>query len=106
MTAHEEKHICPRFEKTFTMLGKRWNGLIIRMLMDEQYRFSEIEHMVPGISSRVLSERLRELENEGIVSRNVYAEIPVRIEYGLTEKGQSLARSLDPIQKWAEDWIK
>jgi len=46
------------------------------------------------------------IENEGIVSRNVYAEIPVRIEYGLTEKGQSLARSLDPIQKWAEDWIK
>ncbi len=101
----DERHICPKFEKTFAMLGKRWTGLIIRILMQGDCRFGELAQAVPGISAKMLSERLRELEQAGIVSREVFAQIPVRIEYGLTPKGRSLATSLDPIQDWAEKWI-
>lgn len=105
MTEKVEKHICPKFEKTFAMLGKRWTGLIIRILMDDNCRFIAIEHAIPGISDRMLAERLKELEQEGIVQRTVFAEIPVRIEYGLTPQGHSLAKALDSIQKWADEHI-
>jgi DNA-binding HxlR family transcriptional regulator len=88
------------------LLGKRWNGLIIRVLLDGKGRFSEIEQVLSGISGRMLSERLRELEHEGIVQREVFSEIPVRIEYSLTEKGRALASALDPIQNWAEKWLE
>jgi DNA-binding HxlR family transcriptional regulator len=101
-----EHHLCPRFERTFLLLGKRWNGLIIRVLLDGKGRFSEIEQVLSGISGRMLSERLRELEHEGIVQREVFSEIPVRIEYSLTEKGRALASALDPIQNWAEKWLE
>lgn len=104
MAERVEKHICPKFEKTFAMLGKRWTGLIIRILMDGSCRFIEIEHAIPGISDRMLAERLKELEQEGIVQRSVFAEIPVRIEYGLTSQGHSLAKALDSIQKWADEY--
>lgn len=100
-----ERHICPKFEKTFELLGRRWTGLIIRILMEDPVRFGEIEQAIPGLSDRMLAERLKELEAEGIVTRRVYPEMPVRIEYSLTEKGQSLAKALDPIQKWAEEHI-
>lgn len=105
MTERADRHICPRFEKTFEMLGKRWSGLIIRILLDGPCRFGEIEQAIPGLSDRMLAERLKELEQEGIVTREVFAEIPVRIEYGLTEKGYALAHALDPVQQWAERWI-
>jgi len=88
------------------MLGKRWTGLIIRVLMDGSCRFIDIEHAIPGISDRMLAERLKELEQTGIVKRSVFAQIPVKIEYGLTAKGQSLAKALDPIQQWAEEFIQ
>jgi DNA-binding HxlR family transcriptional regulator len=80
--------------------------LIIRVLLDGKGRFSEIEQVLSGISGRMLSERLRELEHEDIVQREVFAEIPVRIEYSLTEKGKELASALDPIQNWAEKWLE
>jgi len=105
MTVTDSRHICPSFEKTFVMLGKRWTGLIIRVLMDGPCRFVEIDQAIPGISDRMLAERLRELERNGIVERSVFAQIPVRIEYSLTEKGHSLAIALDPIQQWADQWI-
>lgn len=97
--------LCPKFESAFTLLGKRWNGLIIRVLLDGPKRFSDISNMIPQLSDRVLAERFKELEAEGIVSRNVYPETPVRIEYKLTEKGIALKGVLDEVQKWAETWI-
>lgn len=99
-----QPHICPKFEQAFSILGKRWSGLIIRTLADGPLRFSAIEEAIPSLSARMLSERCRELEDEGIIRRQVYPEKPVRIEYELTEKGHELDPALDMIQKWSNKW--
>jgi DNA-binding HxlR family transcriptional regulator len=100
----EKFHMCPRFENAFELLGKRWTGLIIRTLLNGQNRFSDIEGAIPNMSARMLTERFKELEKEGIIMRKVYPETPVRIEYELTEKGRDLQSAMDEIQKWAEKW--
>lgn len=100
----EKFHMCPRFENAFELLGKRWTGLIIRTLLNGQNRFSDIEEAIPNMSARMLTERFKELEKEGIIIRKVYPETPVRIEYELTEKGRDLQSAMDEIQKWAERW--
>lgn len=97
--------MCPRYEKATTILGKRWTGLIIRALMGGPCRFNELLKMVELVSDRLLTERLRELEAEGLVERTVYPESPVRIEYSLTAKGQAMKSVVDAIQEWASDWI-
>ncbi|OPJ60477.1 winged helix-turn-helix transcriptional regulator [Clostridium oryzae] len=97
-------HLCPKFEAAFEMLGKKWTGLIIRVLMDGPKRFSDIRQLIPDLSDRMLTERFKFLESEGIIERKVYPEIPVRIEYSLTDKGQDLKFALDEIQKWANKW--
>ena len=86
------------------ILSQRWTGLIIYQLLSGPQRFSTIETSI-GITGRVLSDRLKELENQGIVNREVYAETPVRIEYSLTDKGFSLEPLLREIEKWSQDWI-
>lgn len=96
--------MCPKFENAFELLGKRWTGLIIRTLLSGPKRFSDITETIPNISARMLTERFKELEKEGIVLRKVYPEIPVRIEYELTKKGIELQSAMDEIQKWAEKW--
>ncbi|NLP27417.1 MAG: helix-turn-helix transcriptional regulator [Clostridia bacterium] len=100
----EKFHMCPKFESAFELLGKRWTGLIIRTLLSGQKRFSDIAESIPNMSARMLTERFKELECEGIVVRKVYPETPVRIEYELTEKGLELEPVMDEIQKWAEKW--
>lgn len=100
----EKYHMCPKFENAFELLGKRWTGLIIRTLLSGQKRFSDIAAAIPNMSARMLTERFKELESEGIVIRKVYPEVPVRIEYELTEKGKELKIAMDEIQKWAEKW--
>lgn len=75
-------------------------------MLEESKRFREIADIIPNMSDRMLSERLKELESEGIVIRNVYPEVPVRIEYGLTEKGKALESVMDEVQNWAEKWMK
>ncbi|ADL52929.1 winged helix-turn-helix transcriptional regulator [Clostridium cellulovorans] len=100
----EGYHMCPKFENAFELLGKRWTGLIIRVLLNGQKRFSDIADAIPNMSSRMLTERFKELENEGIITRKVYPETPVRIEYELTEKGHELETVMNEIQKWAEKW--
>lgn len=97
--------ICPKFESALNILNKRWTGLIIFQLLEGAQRFSTIEATI-GISGRVLSERLKDLEKQGIVKRHVYDETPVRIEYALSEKGMALKPVLESIQKWADDWLK
>lgn len=100
----EKYHLCPKFENAFELLGKRWTGLIIRTLLDGQKRFSDIADTIPNMSARMLTERFKELENQGIITRKVYPETPVRIEYELTQKGRGLEAVMNEIQKWAEKW--
>jgi DNA-binding HxlR family transcriptional regulator len=97
--------ICPRFEKAMNILSKRWTGLIIYQLLSGPQRFCNIESAI-GISGRLLSERLKDLENEGIVKREVFPETPVRIEYSLTEKGRSLEPLMKEIEKWSQTWLE
>lgn len=104
MNDMEKFHMCPKFENAFEILGKRWTGLIIKTLMDGQKRYTEIVDAIPNMSSRMLTERFRELENLGIVVRKVYPETPVRIEYELTDKGKDLEKVMIEIQHWAEKW--
>ena len=97
--------ICPpHIEAAMDMLGKKWTGLILRSLVGGSRRFTEIAGCVPGLSDRLLSQRLQELEEIGIVQRQVHSERPVRVEYSLTDKGLDLRGVLRAIQKWAERW--
>ncbi|HLH63748.1 MAG TPA: helix-turn-helix domain-containing protein [Ktedonobacteraceae bacterium] len=104
-TTSPQHQMCPRYEHAIQLLGKRWTGLLLDALMSGPKRFCELTSAVEGLSDRVLSDRLRELEEEGIVERAVYPHIPVRVEYRLTEKGQDLKPVVDAIHNWAESWI-
>lgn len=97
--------MCPRFEAAFNLLGKRWNGLIIRTLLGGPMRFSEIAAFIPNVSDRMLAERFKELEDAQIIVRKVYPETPVRIEYELTEKGRALKDVMQAVQAWADTWV-
>ena len=97
--------MCPRYEHAIQLLGKRWTGLILDTLLQGPRRFCEMTTAVDGLSDRVLSDRLRELEMEGIIERIVYPQIPVRVEYRLTEKGADLQPVIEAIHHWAEQWI-
>ncbi|MHA6531951.1 winged helix-turn-helix transcriptional regulator [Paenibacillus sp. HW567] len=102
----ENFEMCPRFEKAVDVLSKRWVALIVFVLMNGPRRFGEIESCLSNLSGKVLSDRLKEMENEGIIQRTVYPEIPVRIEYSLTSKGNALAPILGEISNWSTDWIE
>ena len=97
--------ICPRYEHAIQLLGKRWTGLLLYALMEGPQRFCELTATVEGLSDRVLSDRLRELEVEGVVERIVYPQIPVRVEYKLTEKGLALKPVVEAIHEWANKWV-
>lgn len=98
--------LCPRFEKTFSILGKRWNGLIIDVLIEDgTQRFGELASKIPNLSDRVLVERLKELELNGIVSRFEDEENSKKVEYTLTAKGQDLKGAMAEIQQWSEKWL-
>ena len=96
---------CPKFQHTVELIGRRWSGAIVRALLAGAVRFGDIIQQVPGLSDRLLSERLRELEAEGIVERHVYPEVPVRIEYTLSSKGRELLQVVEAIDDWAERWV-
>ncbi|MFD1953635.1 winged helix-turn-helix transcriptional regulator [Paenibacillus thailandensis] len=100
----EQSELCPRFQKGMDIISKRWTGLIIHQLLNGPQRFCAVQTSLP-ISGRLLSERFKELEAEGIVNRHVYPEVPVRIEYSLTEKGRALEPVIREIEKWSQQWI-
>ncbi|MCL6452100.1 MAG: helix-turn-helix transcriptional regulator [Alicyclobacillus sp.] len=102
---NQQEQLCPRFEYAFELLGKRWTGLIIRVLMSGPKRFKDISSLIPNMSDRMLAERFRELEAAGILTRTVYPETPVRIEYDLTAKGRALGPVMDAVQSWADEWV-
>lgn len=97
--------LCPRFHVAVELIGGRWTGAIINRLLAGRARFNELRAAVPEISDRMLSERLRVLEIEGLLTRTVVPETPVRVEYELTTKGRGLQEALDAIGKWASRWI-
>jgi DNA-binding HxlR family transcriptional regulator len=101
---HAVSSYCPVFHAAVELIGRRWSGAIIRSLLAGSVRFGDILAGIPGLSDRLLSERLRELEATGIVNRTVYPEIPVRIEYTLTEKGRELEQIIGAIDGWAGRW--
>jgi DNA-binding HxlR family transcriptional regulator len=97
--------MCPKFEGAISILGKRWTGLILHVLLRGPARFKEIREIVPQMSDKMLSERLKELEEQGVIERKVYPEIPVRIEYHLTEKGKDLRSVIESIETWSHKWM-
>jgi len=99
------EQICVRYQHAVEIIGKRWTGLILKVLMAGPQRFNEIAEQLQVISDRMLSERLKELEQEGVVERRVLPETPVRVEYTLTEKGRALAPVIQAIECWGTQWI-
>src|SRR5262245_9461690 len=87
------------------ILGAKWTAVLVHDLSEGARRFTELEHSCPGISPRTLSERLRALEQEGIVVRRSYAESPPRVEYELTEKGEGLLPIIDEMRRYGHAWL-
>ena len=98
--------VCPLFHAAIELIGKRWTGAIISALTEGPLRFGELAQAVPGLSDRLLSQRLRELEEEGLVEREVEAGTPVRVSYSLTEKGVELRPAISELKQWAKRWHK
>jgi DNA-binding HxlR family transcriptional regulator len=96
---------CSLYHRAVELVGKRWTGAILIVLMDGPLRFSEVKQLVPDLSDRLLSERLKELEGEGIVARRVIDDTPVRVEYELTPKGKALEPSVRALKSWARSWL-
>ena len=97
--------VCSRFHRAVELIGGRWTGAIIHTLLQGKTRYALIKAAIPDITDRMLSERLRSLEAEDLVTRWVIADTPVRVEYELTEKGRTLENALQEISTWANRWI-
>jgi DNA-binding HxlR family transcriptional regulator len=96
---------CTTFQVAIELIGKRWNGAIVAVLMDGPKRFSGLANAVPGLSERLLSERLRELEARRILVRRVLSGPPLGVEYALTEAGRELAPVVNMLSEWGHRWL-
>jgi len=96
---------CPRYHHAVELVGRRWAGAIVRALLVGPRRFNELRAAIPDISDRMLAERLRELECEGVLTRTVLPDTPVRVEYALTDKGRALQAAVVALGAWAEHWV-
>jgi DNA-binding HxlR family transcriptional regulator len=103
-TVHDAS-LCPTYHHAIELIGRRWSGAILQVMRGDVARFSDIAAAIPGLSDRMLSERLKELEAEGLIERFVYPETPVRVEYRLTPAGLALGSVLDAVIAWAHDWL-
>lgn len=101
MLTKEEMPACP-VATTVALIGSKWKLLIIRNLLARPWRFNELKKDLEGISQKVLTDRLRSMEADGIITRTVYPEVPPRVEYVLTELGKSLKPILDSMRAWGE----
>ena len=104
-TPQQRESCCTAYHRAVELVGKRWTGAILFVLMDGPARFSEVKQLVPDLSDRLLSERMKELESEGIVRRRVVDETPVRVEYALTVKGEALEPAVRALKVWARSWL-
>lgn len=102
--AKKELPACP-VETTLTLIGDKWKVLILRDLLPGTKRFGELKKSIGTVSQKVLTAQLRDMENSGLLTRTVYAEVPPRVEYSLTELGQSLKPILDAMWNWGEEYI-
>jgi DNA-binding HxlR family transcriptional regulator len=105
VNAHSSE-LCPRFHAAVELIGRRWSGAVIRLLLGGRRRYSDLRDAVPDISDRMLYERLKELETAGILCRIVTPQTPVRVEYELTDKGRALEAPLRALGEWASAWIE
>lgn len=97
---------CPYFHQAAELIGRRWTAAILRAMLADVRHFNEIKNTIPDLSPRMLSERLKELEAEGVVTRTVIPSTPVRTEYRLTEKGTDLIEVVNAIESWAHNWLE
>jgi DNA-binding HxlR family transcriptional regulator len=105
MSATEQPSgVCPHFHAAIELIGKRWTGAILSALTESPLRFGELAKAVPGLSDRLLSRRLRELEEEGLVEREVEDGSPVRVTYSLTPAGTELGPAIAELKAWARRW--
>jgi DNA-binding HxlR family transcriptional regulator len=96
--------VCPHFHAAIELIGKRWTGAIVCALTDGPLRFGELKRAIPGLSDRLLSGRLRELEREGLVEREVEPGSPVHVTYSLTDAGAELGPAIGELKEWAKRW--
>lgn len=97
--------VCTHFHRASELIGRRWTGAIIFVLLQSSpCRFATLRDAIPEITDRMLSERLQELEHEGIIERTVIPDTPVRVEYAVTRKGRALSVAIDAITEWAARW--
>lgn len=96
--------VCPDFHQAVELIGRRWTGAILWALVERPHYFAELAQAVPGLSDRLLSRRLRELESERLVERAVHDGSPARVSYALTEKGRALEPALRELRSWARSW--
>jgi DNA-binding HxlR family transcriptional regulator len=96
---------CPFYHEAVELVGRRWTGAILRVLMDGPMRFSEVSQTIPELSDRLLSERMKELESRGLVTRTVIPGPPLRVRYELSEMGRELEPALTEIEAWAQRWL-
>ena len=102
-----DSKVCARFHHAVELIGRRWSGAIISVMLGHGPQgFNELLGSIPGLSDRLLSERLRELESEGLVRRTVIPGPPVRVSYELTQAGKSLEPVIESLGRWAERWVK
>ena len=97
--------LCPRYRHAIELIGRRWSGAILQVMRGGGVRFSDLAAAIPGLSDRMLSERLKELEAERLIERRVLPETTVRIEYRLTAQGEALGSILDAVMAWAHTWL-
>jgi DNA-binding HxlR family transcriptional regulator len=100
-----DSSLCPRYHHAIELIGRRWSGAILQVMRGGVVRFSDLAAAIPGLSDRMLSERLKELEAERLIERRVIPETPVRVEYHLTPRGEALGSVLDAVTNWAHDWL-
>lgn len=98
----EIPHLCTNYHNAIEFIGKRWMGVIIHTLLEGPKRFHEIVAAIPGISDRLLTERLRDLEQEGLIVKNVVCSTPKKVEYALTETGKELEEVISAIMNWVK----
>lgn len=103
MVTKEELPACP-VATTVQIIGSKWKLLIIRNLLTRPWRFNELKNDLDGISQKVLSDSLRSMEEDGIIVRNVYPEVPPKVEYSLTELGESMRPILDAMAVWGTEY--
>ena len=96
--------VCHRYHEAVELVGRRWSGAILFSLIAGPRYFSEVAAAVPGVSDRLLSQRLRELESEGVVERSVHEGSPARVSYCLSEQGEALVPALQALYDWAQEW--